>query len=193
MLALELVIVLLAIFLGARLGGIGIGFAGIGRSGPGADRRQAGQHSFDVISIIMAVIAAISAMQVAGDGLSGAADRKAAAQEPQAHHHSRSYRHLLPDHLRRHRQHLALGAAGDRRSGERTGHQALPPAVDRRGVRPDRHHRLADLRRGGVYVFGDGRPRRQLPAPADGGDPVHLLRRAGDVAAGDLAVRLQTV
>ncbi len=45
MLALELVIVLLAIFLGAGLGGIGIGFAGIGRSGPGADRRQAGQHS----------------------------------------------------------------------------------------------------------------------------------------------------
>jgi len=64
----ELVIVLLAIYLGARLGGIGIGFAGglgvlvltlIFQIKPGA-------IPFDVIEIIMAVIAAIAAMQVAG-------------------------------------------------------------------------------------------------------------------------------
>lgn len=64
----ELVIVLLAIYLGARLGGIGIGFAGglgvlvltlIFQITPGA-------IPFDVIEIIMAVIAAIAAMQVAG-------------------------------------------------------------------------------------------------------------------------------
>lgn len=64
----ELVIVLLAIYLGARLGGIGIGFAyGLGvlvltlifQIKPGA-------IPFDVIEIIMAVIAAIAAMQVAG-------------------------------------------------------------------------------------------------------------------------------
>ena len=64
----ELVIVLLAIYLGARLGGIGIGFAGgfgvlvltlIFQIKPGA-------IPFDVIEIIMAVIAAIAAMQIAG-------------------------------------------------------------------------------------------------------------------------------
>ena len=63
-----MVIVLLAIYLGARLGGIGIGFAGglgvlvltlIFQIKPGA-------IPFDVIEIIMAVIAAIAAMQVAG-------------------------------------------------------------------------------------------------------------------------------
>ena len=60
----ELVIVLLAMYLGARLGGIGIGFAGglgvlvltlIFQIKPGA-------IPFDVIEIIMAVIAAIAAM-----------------------------------------------------------------------------------------------------------------------------------
>ncbi|QTF10243.1 anaerobic C4-dicarboxylate transporter [Brenneria izadpanahii] len=68
MLVPELIIVLFAIYLGARLGGIGIGFAGglgvliltLGFNiAPGA-------IPFDVIEIIMAVIAAIAAMQVAG-------------------------------------------------------------------------------------------------------------------------------
>ncbi len=64
----ELAIVLLAIFLGARLGGIGIGFAG----GLGVlalaifCQVKPGNIPFDVIQIIMAVIAAIAAMQVAG-------------------------------------------------------------------------------------------------------------------------------
>ncbi|ACS87170.1 anaerobic C4-dicarboxylate transporter [Musicola paradisiaca] len=68
MLTLELIIVLLAIYLGARLGGIGIGFAG----GLGVLVLTLGFHikpgsiPFDVIEIIMAVIAAIAAMQVAG-------------------------------------------------------------------------------------------------------------------------------
>ncbi|AOV98147.1 C4-dicarboxylate transporter [Edwardsiella hoshinae] len=67
MLVLELVIVLLAIFLGARLGGIGIGFAGgLGVLVLAAIGVAPGKIPFDVISIIMAVIAAISAMQVAG-------------------------------------------------------------------------------------------------------------------------------
>ncbi|WP_312358618.1 anaerobic C4-dicarboxylate transporter [Mixta calida] len=68
MVGIELIIVLLAIYLGARLGGIGIGFAGalgvlvltlVCQMKPGA-------IPFDVIEIIMAVIAAIAAMQVAG-------------------------------------------------------------------------------------------------------------------------------
>lgn len=67
MIAVELVIVLLAIFLGARLGGIGIGFAGgIGVLALAVIGVKPGSIPFDVISIIMAVIAAISAMQVAG-------------------------------------------------------------------------------------------------------------------------------
>lgn len=67
MLAVELIIVLLAIFLGARLGGIGIGFAGgLGVLVLAAIGVKPGTIPFDVISIIMAVIAAISAMQVAG-------------------------------------------------------------------------------------------------------------------------------
>ena len=81
MLVVELIIVLLAIFLGARLGGIGIGFAGgLGVLVLAAIGVKPGNIPFDVISIIMAVIAAISAMQVARrSGLSGSSDRKAAA------------------------------------------------------------------------------------------------------------------
>ncbi|MEI7065310.1 anaerobic C4-dicarboxylate transporter [Dickeya chrysanthemi] len=68
MVILELFIVLLAIYLGARLGGIGIGFAG----GLGVlvltlgFNIKPGVIPFDVIEIIMAVIAAIAAMQIAG-------------------------------------------------------------------------------------------------------------------------------
>lgn len=67
MIIVELIIVLLAIFLGARLGGIGIGYAGgLGVLVLAAIGVKPGNIPFDVISIIMAVIAAISAMQVAG-------------------------------------------------------------------------------------------------------------------------------
>ncbi|KAA9002842.1 anaerobic C4-dicarboxylate transporter [Affinibrenneria salicis] len=68
MLTTELIIVLLAIYLGARLGGIGIGLAG----GLGVlvltlgTQMKPGVIPFDVIQIIMSVIAAIAAMQVAG-------------------------------------------------------------------------------------------------------------------------------
>ena len=68
MLIPELIVVLMAIYLGARLGGIGIGFAG----GLGVliltlgFQLKPGAIPFDVIEIIMAVIAAIAAMQVAG-------------------------------------------------------------------------------------------------------------------------------
>lgn len=67
MLIIELIIVLAAIFLGARLGGIGIGFAGgLGVLVLALIGVKPGSIPFDVISIIMAVIAAISTMQVAG-------------------------------------------------------------------------------------------------------------------------------
>ncbi len=65
----ELVVVLLAIYLGARLGGIGIGFCRWPRR-PRLNLNffqiPPGAIPFDVIEIIMAVIAAIAAMQVAG-------------------------------------------------------------------------------------------------------------------------------
>ncbi len=68
MLWLEIIIVLGAIVLGTRLGGIGIGYAGglgvlLLTLGLGL---KPGQVPIDVILIIMAVIAAIAAMQVAG-------------------------------------------------------------------------------------------------------------------------------
>ncbi|MDB1124182.1 anaerobic C4-dicarboxylate transporter [Vibrio algarum] len=68
MIVVELLVVLLFIFLGARIGGIGIGFAG----GAGVIALtmflgvDAGNIPVDVILIIMSVITAIAAMQVAG-------------------------------------------------------------------------------------------------------------------------------
>ena len=67
MIVVELAVVLGAIVLGARLGGIGIGYAGgAGVLVLGLLGVSPGTAPFDVISIIMAVIAAIAAMQVAG-------------------------------------------------------------------------------------------------------------------------------
>lgn len=68
MVMIQLLVVLLFIFLGARIGGIGIGFAG----GAGVIALtmllglDAGNIPVDVILIIMSVITAIAAMQVAG-------------------------------------------------------------------------------------------------------------------------------
>lgn len=67
MIALEFAIVLAAIFIGARLGGIAIGFAGgLGVLALALLGVTPGDMPFDVISIIMSVIAAIAAMQMAG-------------------------------------------------------------------------------------------------------------------------------
>lgn len=67
MIWLHFFIVLVFIFLGTRLGGIGIGFAGgLGVVVLALFGLAPGAIPFDVISIIMAVIMAISAMQVAG-------------------------------------------------------------------------------------------------------------------------------
>jgi len=63
----ELLIVLFFIWLGARLGSIGIGFAGgFGVLVLGLFGVKPGAIPTDVILIIMGVIAAIAAMQVAG-------------------------------------------------------------------------------------------------------------------------------
>ena len=78
MLWVELGIVLLSIFLGARLGGVAIGFAGgLGVMVLAILGVQPGNIPWDVILIIMSVISAIAAMQMAGgmDYLVHLADR----------------------------------------------------------------------------------------------------------------------
>ncbi len=78
MMLLEFAVVLGAIFLGARLGGIAIGFAGgLGVLVLAVLGVTPGEMPLDVISIIMSVIIAIAAMQVAGgmDYLVNLADR----------------------------------------------------------------------------------------------------------------------
>ena len=78
MIVVELFVVLAAIFLGARLGGIAIGFAGgLGVLVLALLGLKPGAMPLDVVSIIMSVIVAIAAMQVAGgmDYLVDLADR----------------------------------------------------------------------------------------------------------------------
>ena len=78
MIAVQFAVVLLAIFLGARLGGIAIGFAGgLGVLVLALLGLTPGEMPLDVVSIIMSVIVAIAAMQVAGgmDYLVDLADR----------------------------------------------------------------------------------------------------------------------
>ncbi|MDR1776558.1 MAG: anaerobic C4-dicarboxylate transporter [Desulfovibrio sp.] len=67
MIFLELIVVLGAIFLGARMGSIGIGFAGgLGVLVLGLLGVKPGAIPIDVILIIMSVISAIATMEVAG-------------------------------------------------------------------------------------------------------------------------------
>ena len=78
MIAVQFAVVLAAIFVGARLGGIAIGFAGgLGVLVLALLGVKPGEMPLDVVSIIMAVIVAIAAMQVAGgmDYLVDLADR----------------------------------------------------------------------------------------------------------------------
>lgn len=115
MLVVELIIVLLAIFLGARLGGIGIGFAGgLGVLVLAAIGVKPGNIPFDVISIIMAVIAAISAMQVAG-GLDYLVHQteKLLRRNPK-YIDPRTDRDLFPDYLCWYWQHLSGDTASYR-------------------------------------------------------------------------------
>jgi anaerobic C4-dicarboxylate transporter DcuA len=78
MIVVQFAVVLAAIFIGARLGGIAIGFAGgLGVLVLALLGLTPGEMPLDVVSIIMSVIVAIAAMQVAGgmDYLVDLADR----------------------------------------------------------------------------------------------------------------------
>lgn len=149
----ELVIVLLAIYLGARLGGIGIGFAGglgvlvltlIFQIKPGA-------IPFDVIEIIMAVIAAIAAMQVAG-GM----DYLVSLAERMLRRHPKYITFLAPlvtwfMTVLAGTGHTAFSTLpADHRSGQRARHSPISSAVDCGRGLSDSDHRLAYLRGGGV-------------------------------------------
>ncbi len=102
MIIAELIVVLGAIYLGARIGNIGIGLAGgigvlILTMGMGL---KPGHIPIDVILIIMSVITAIAAMQVAGcrrNGLPRISSRETSTKTSQADHFSSPYRHLLYD------------------------------------------------------------------------------------------------
>ncbi|STW65851.1 C4-dicarboxylate transporter DcuA [Klebsiella michiganensis] len=162
----ELVIVLLAIYLGARLGGIGIGFAG----GLGVlvltlvFQIKPGAIPFDVIEIIMAVIAAIAAMQVAG-GM----DYLVSLAERMLRRHPKYITFLAPlvtwfmTVLAGTGQYSVLNLTGYHRSGKRTGHPPLTPALHCGGRFADCHYRLADFRSGGLLCRYSRAPGRQLP------------------------------
>jgi len=78
MIAVQFAVVLAAIFIGARAGGIAIGFAGgLGVLVLALMGVTPGEMPLDVVSIILSVIVAIAAMQVAGgmDYLVDLADR----------------------------------------------------------------------------------------------------------------------
>lgn len=67
MMLIQFLVVLVAIYVGARLGGIAIGFAGgVGVLALAILGAHPGELPLDVISIILSVIAAIAAMQAAG-------------------------------------------------------------------------------------------------------------------------------
>ncbi len=191
MLVVELIIVLLAIFLGARLGGIGIGFAGgLGVLVLAAIGVKPGNIPFDVISIIMAVIAAISAMQVAG-GLDYLV-------------------HQTEKLLRRNPKYITILApivtyfltifAGTGNISLAT-LPVIAEVAKEQGVKPCRPlstavvsaHRIANLSGSGLHVFRDGRSWHQLPPSALRGHPVHPAGGSGDVLPGHYAVQLQTL
>ena len=149
----ELVIVLLAIYLGARLGGIGIGFAGglgvlvltlIFQIKPGA-------IPFDVIEIIMAVIAAIAAMQVAG-GM----DYLVSLAERMLRRHPKYITFLAPlvtwfMTVLAGTGHTAFSTLPVITEVAKERHSSVSSTVDCGGGLPDSDHRLAHFRRSGLF------------------------------------------
>ena len=114
---LEFIVVLAAIFLGVRLGGIGIGYVG----GAGVlvlglvFGMKPGNVPWDVILIIGSVIAAIAAMQLAGglDYLVRIAEG-ILRRNPNARSTTSPGRHVRPDALRGYRPHRLLDDSGHR-------------------------------------------------------------------------------
>lgn len=193
MLVVELIIVLLAIFLGARLGNRYWFCRRIGVLVLAAIGVKPGNIPFDVISIIMAVIAAISAMQVAG-GLDYLV-------------------HQTEKLLRRNPKYITILApivtyfltifAGTGNISLAT-LPVIAEVAKEQGVKPCRPLSTAvvsaqiaitasPISAAVVYVFRDGRSWHQLPPSALRGHPVHPAGGSGDVLPGHYAVQLQTL
>lgn len=193
MLVVELIIVLLAIFLGARLGNRYWFCRRIGVLVLAAIGVKPGNIPFDVISIIMAVIAAISAMQVAG-GLDYLV-------------------HQTEKLLRRNPKYITILApivtyfltifAGTGNISLAT-LPVIAEVAKEQGVKPCRPLSTAvvsaqiaitasPISAAVVYVFRDGRSWHQLPPSALRGHPVHPAGGSGDVLHGHYAVQLQTL
>lgn len=193
MLVVELIIVLLAIFLGARLGNRYWFCRRIGVLVLAAIGVKPGNIPFDVISIIMAVIAAISAMQVAG-GLDYLV-------------------HQTEKLLRRNPKYITILApivtyfltifAGTGNISLAT-LPVIAEVAKEQGVKPCRPLSTAvvsaqiaitasPISAAVVYVFRDGRSWHQLPPSALRGHPVHPAGGSGDVLSGHYAVQLQTL
>ncbi len=152
-----------------------------------------GNIPFDVISIIMAVIAAISAMQVAG-GLDYLV-------------------HQTEKLLRRNPKYITILApivtyfltifAGTGNISLAT-LPVIAEVAKEQGVKPCRPLSTAvvsaqiaitasPISAAVVYVFRDGRSWHQLPPSALRGHPVHPAGGSGDVLPGHYAVQLQTL
>jgi len=142
---IELLIVLVFIWLGARLGSIGIGFAGgFGVLVLGLFGVKPGAIPVDVILIIMGVIAAIAAMQVAGglDYLVHIATKILKRNPKQITFLAPVVTYTMTmfagtGHL--------LDTAGNCRSSQAERDQAVAATLHRHRRFTDCHHRLADL------------------------------------------------
>ena len=170
---------------GARKGGIAIGFAGgagvLAWPAQGARRRHlltpqtvTSDLPLDVIAIIMAVIVAIAAMQVAGgmDALVDLAER--ILQEPWHLSIPRARRDRFLTPHGGHRSHSLLDDAVITEVAKENDIRTLAPAVDRRGLLTDRHHRLPDLSRRGLPLLDPGEGGHRLPADPGGHHPDDL-------------------
>ena len=121
-LILQIIVVLGAILLGVRLGGMAIGYTGgLGVAVLALGLGLAPGHiPHDVILIIMAVIAAIAALQLAGglDYLVRMAE-KYFAQKPEKHQFLSAHGHLFSHHFGGHRPHGLFDDACDCGGGQK--------------------------------------------------------------------------
>ena len=115
-LILQIIVLLGAIFLGVRLGGMAIGYTGgLGVAVLALGLGLAPGHiPHDVILIIMAVIAAGRRPR-----LSGAHGGKYFAQKPEKHQFFGAHGHLFPHHFGGHRPHGLFDDAGDCGGGQK--------------------------------------------------------------------------
>lgn len=151
----ELLIVLLVIWLSARLGGIDMGFAG------GLDVLilmlvcgvKPGVIPSDVIEITMAVIAAITSMQIAGDSITGRPGQALATSSATLYHLTGTAGYLCHDTNGRSGARRLLHPASECRSCRTARRANFPTAVDCRACLTNRHHRLATLSGGDLFCL----------------------------------------